>query len=73
MRDTLGYAVLFSIYASEDLRERLPMWLVGGLSGLSFYLLTLPIDRAKTVLMTAGSPTAEMRSATATPLLRERF
>ena len=43
MRDTLGYAVLFSIYASEDLRERLPMWLVGGLSGLSFYLLTLPI------------------------------
>ena len=35
MRDTLGYAVLFSIYASEDLRERLPMWLVGGLSGLS--------------------------------------
>lgn len=52
LRDTIGYAALFSMYSSEQLRQQLPSWLVGGLSGLAFYLSTLPIDRAKTVLMT---------------------
>ena len=71
VRDTFGYAALFSLYSSEGLRERLPLWLVGGLSGFSFYLLTLPIDRAKTVLMTMRSPPPEMASPPATPLWRE--
>ena len=60
-----------SLYSSEGLRERLPLWLVGGLSGFGFYLLTLPIDRAKTVLMTMRSPPPEMAPPPATPLWRE--
>ena len=52
VRDTFGYGLLFSVYSSERLRRRLPPWVVGGMSGLAFYLSTLPLDRAKTVLMT---------------------
>jgi hypothetical protein len=28
------------------------MWVVGGLAGVSFYLISLPMDRVKTILMT---------------------
>ena len=54
-RDVPGYALLYTIYmhgrASPTL-SWVPTWAIGGTSGVGFYMLTLPIDRAKTVLMT---------------------
>ena len=55
LRDTIGYAGLFSVYTYGTETERgthLPVWLWGGLSGLAFYLPTLPLDRVKTIMMT---------------------
>ena len=51
VRDTLGYAALFSIFEASRQRQ-LPTWLTGGLAGVCFYVSTLPIDRAKTIVMT---------------------
>mmetsp|Transcript_39338 Transcript_39338/g.106240 ORF Transcript_39338/g.106240 Transcript_39338/m.106240 type:complete len:280 (+) Transcript_39338:250-1089(+) len=56
VRDTLGYAILYSTFANlKQARfdeRRLPTWACGGISGLCFYLSTLPIDRVKTIMMT---------------------
>ena len=53
VRDTLGYACLFSVFAwGQREKQRVPGWLSSGLAGVAFYLTTLPIDRVKTVLMT---------------------
>jgi solute carrier family 25 carnitine/acylcarnitine transporter 20/29 len=52
LRDTLGYAVLFSVFESSKAGNWLPLWACGGMSGLAFYISTLPIDRVKTVMMT---------------------
>eukprot|EP00966_Prymnesium_polylepis_P192614 4464512-Prymnesium_polylepis.1 len=53
VRDTFGYACLFSVFAWGGREaERVPAWLSSGLAGVAFYLTTLPIDRVKTVLMT---------------------
>jgi len=54
-RDVPGYAMLYSIYVhgrASTALEVLPTWVIGGAAGVGFYLLTLPIDRAKTMMMT---------------------
>ena len=51
-RDTLAYAVLFSIFYKTKESGQVPVWLCGGLSGVGFYMSTLPIDRVKTIMMT---------------------
>ena len=74
LRDTIGYAGLFSVYTYGTERgTHLPVWLWGGLSGLAFYLPTLPLDRVKTIMMTqplmvrksSADTTATYKSATA--------
>ena len=45
IRDTVGYALLFSVFHAGRKERNLPPWLVGGCAGLAFYLSTLPIDR----------------------------
>jgi hypothetical protein len=51
-RDTCGYAALFWIYDTGRRSEAAPMWVVGGFAGVGFYLMSLPMDRVKTILMT---------------------
>lgn len=63
VRDTIGYAVLFSIFESSMALGTLPTWLCGGLSGLGFYLTTLPVDRVKTVMMTQSFSTPQYENA----------
>jgi solute carrier family 25 carnitine/acylcarnitine transporter 20/29 len=54
LRDTIGYGLLYTTYfgLKERYHGQIPNWLCGGVSGLFFYLSTLPIDRCKTILMT---------------------
>ena len=56
IRDLFGYAALFWIYDTGRRSGTLPMWAVGGLAGVSFYLTSLPADRVKTILMTQVRP-----------------
>lgn len=63
MRDTLAYAVLFSIFFKTKESGAVPVWLCGGLSGVGFYMSTLPIDRIKTVMMTQSFSRPEYSSA----------
>jgi solute carrier family 25 (mitochondrial carnitine/acylcarnitine transporter), member 20/29 len=67
LRDTVGYGVLYSIYlhGKESGPAWVPAWAWGGLSGLGFYLSTLPVDRVKTVMMTQPPGKPLYRSATA--------
>jgi hypothetical protein len=54
-RDTPGYALLYSVFVHSrraPSMEAVPTWCLGGVSGVAFYLTTLPIDRVKTVMMT---------------------
>ena len=74
----MGYAGLFSVYTyGAEQGTDVPVWVWGGLSGLAFYLPTLPLDRVKTVMMTqalVGEATAPGRAApyaTATACFRD--
>lgn len=51
LRDCLGYCALFSVFHGTALQQQ-PSWLRGGCAGVAFYMLTLPLDRAKTIVMT---------------------
>lgn len=51
-RDVLGYALLYSTFHYTTTYNLFPTFICGGLSGVAFYLSTLPIDRVKTVMMT---------------------
>eukprot|EP00306_Pavlova_sp_CCMP459_P016998 CAMPEP_0185208410 /NCGR_PEP_ID=MMETSP1140-20130426/61989_1 /TAXON_ID=298111 /ORGANISM="Pavlova sp., Strain CCMP459" /LENGTH=223 /DNA_ID=CAMNT_0027776127 /DNA_START=63 /DNA_END=734 /DNA_ORIENTATION=- len=51
-RDTLGYAILFSVFDVGQQQNVVPSWMVSGLAGCSFYAATLPVDRVKAVMMT---------------------
>jgi len=53
---------------SADALRPVPTWAIGGCSGVAFYLITLPIDRAKTIMMTQPLP-GGAASAVAAPLL----
>ncbi|KAL1518844.1 hypothetical protein AB1Y20_003121 [Prymnesium parvum] len=64
VRDSVGYACLFSVFAWGQREEnRCPAWLSGGLAGVAFYLTTLPVDRVKTVLMTQNLNNPTYRTA----------
>ena len=52
LRDTIGYGFLYSAYFGLKERTAVPAWLCGGISGVIFYVSTLPIDRCKTIVMT---------------------
>jgi hypothetical protein len=54
LRDTIGYGILYSTYfgMKEWYGGQIPTWVCGGVSGVMFYMITLPIDRCKTILMT---------------------
>lgn len=62
-RDSLGYALLYTVYfhgtRSAELGA-LPKWVLGGLAGTAFYAATLPIDRIKVIMQTA--PVGQPRS-----------
>lgn len=51
-RDAIGYALLYTAYDYLKRETSLPAPICGGLSGMVFYLSTLPIDRVKTILQT---------------------
>ncbi|KAJ1629212.1 mitochondrial carrier domain-containing protein [Pavlovales sp. CCMP2436] len=63
LRDTIGYAFLFSVYEKRHAYPQLPTALVGGLAGCSFYLVSLPADRVRTVIMTQSLSRPAFRSA----------
>merc|ERR1712046_108928 len=52
VRDCFGYALLYSTFETTRKSQTIPVWMCGGLSGLSFYIGTLPVDRVKTIMMT---------------------
>lgn len=61
-RDVPGYAILYTVFV-RGRDAGAPPWLCGGLSGVAFYLSTLPVDRVKTVMMTQPLDAPTFRSA----------
>jgi solute carrier family 25 carnitine/acylcarnitine transporter 20/29 len=69
LRDSLGYACLFSVFEWGQGEPRMPTWLTGGLSGVAFYTTTMPIDRVKTVVMTQSLVTRASSAQVAADIL----
>ncbi|EOD31802.1 hypothetical protein EMIHUDRAFT_112617 [Emiliania huxleyi CCMP1516] len=64
-RDTLGYAILYTVYyRGQELQRRsdaaaaAPRWAIGGAAGACFYGATLPIDRVKVLQQTQAGGAA---------------
>ena len=64
-RDTLGYALLYTVYyRGQELQRRsdaaaaAPRWAIGGAAGACFYGATLPIDRVKVLQQTQAGGAA---------------
>lgn len=63
MRDVIGYSLLYTVFFYAKKQKDLPIWAAGGISGISFYLSTLPIDRVKTIMMTQDTSKPQYRNA----------
>jgi solute carrier family 25 carnitine/acylcarnitine transporter 20/29 len=52
VRDAIGYAAYFTTYEQRHRQPHVPIALIGGMAGCSFYLAALPADRLRVVMMT---------------------
>ncbi|KAG8458752.1 hypothetical protein KFE25_012950 [Diacronema lutheri] len=63
VRDCVGYCALFCVYEQRRALPHVPMPVLGGLAGCAFYVVALPADRVRTVLMTQSLAEPRFRTA----------